>query len=169
VQHAGTEYFRPLNSDFHAKGDLPLRTAVQMQKLSLVLFAGLLLGIGARSSFGRSPQAEAQPQVIEVSANKYEFTPAEIHVKQGAKVELKVHSTDETHGIELDLYPEGAKDKKTPGLVFSTPSTNGKVAKGEDQVLDFVGQLPGTYNFKCAKMCGMGHGRMKGKLIVDPI
>lgn len=144
-----------------------MRTAVHVQKLSLVLFAGLLVGVAVRSSAGRSQQAD-QPQVIDVSAKKYEFTPSEIRVKQGAKVELKVHSSDETHGIELDVYPEGAKDKKMPGLVFSAPGENGKVSKGTDQVLDFVAQVPGTYDFKCAKMCGMGHGRMKGKLIVEP-
>lgn len=146
-----------------------MRIAIlQMQKLALVLFAGLILGIGVRSSSPRSSQADQQPQVIEVDAKKYEFTPNEIRVKQGARVQLKVHSTDETHGVELDIYPEGAKNKKTPGLVFSTPGENGKVVKGEDQVLDFVAQVPGTYDFKCAKMCGMGHGRMKGKLIVEP-
>lgn len=108
------------------------------------------------------------PRVIEVSAKKYEFTPAEIHVKQGARVELKVHSVDETHGIKIDVYPEGAKDKSKPGLLFDHPETNGKVEKNVDQVLDFVAVEPGTYDFKCAKLCGMGHRHMQGKLIVEP-
>ena len=111
--------------------------------------------------------AEAQPQrVIEISAKKYEFTPNEIQVKQGEKVELRVHSEDETHGVKLDAYPEGAKAKGDPGLVFSEPDQNGKVEKGMDQVVDFTPQEPGTYDFKCAKICGMGHGKMKGKVIV---
>ena len=108
------------------------------------------------------------PHVIAVNAKKYEFMPSEIHVKQGEKVELRVHSLDVTHGIKLDLYPEGAKSKGAPGLVFDQPDANGKVQKGEDQILDFTAQEPGTYDFKCARICGMGHGRMKGKLIVDP-
>ena len=82
---------------------------------------------------------------------KYEFTPAEIHVKVGAKVELKVHSEDETHGLKLDAFPEGTKDKSKPGLLFDPPDQNGKVTKGVDQVIDFVAQEPGTYEFKCAK------------------
>jgi len=82
-------------------------------------------------------------------------------------VELKVHSVDETHGVKLEVYPEGAKDKGTPGLVFEHPDDNGKVTKGTDQVLDFVAQVPGTYDFKCAKFCGFGHDKMKGKLIVE--
>ncbi|MGA7918001.1 MAG: cupredoxin domain-containing protein [Candidatus Acidiferrales bacterium] len=108
------------------------------------------------------------PRAIEVSAKKYEFTPAEIHVKQGERVELKVHSVDEMHGIKIDVYPEGAKDKTKPGLLFDHPETNGKVEKNVDQVLDFVAVEPGTYDFKCAKLCGMGHRHMQGKLIVEP-
>ena len=111
------------------------------------------------------PAGEAQ--VIEVTARKYEFAPAEIHVTKGSRVRLRVHSTNEAHGIKLNLYPEGSTDKSSPGLVFDNPQENGKVQKGEDQVLDFVAQLAGTYEFKCAKVCGMHHGRMKGKLIVE--
>lgn len=107
------------------------------------------------------------PRVIEISAKKYEFTPNEIQVKQGEKIELKVHSEDETHGVKLDAYPEGAKAKGDPGLAFSQPDQNGKVEKGVDQIVDFTAQQPGTYDFKCAKICGMGHGRMKGKVIVS--
>ena len=59
-----------------------------------------------------------------------------------------------------------SKDKSSPGLVFDNSQENGKVEKGEDQVLDFVAQQAGTYEFKCARVCGMHHGRMKGKLIV---
>jgi cytochrome c oxidase subunit 2 len=121
--------------------------------------------VAAWMAFGRSAGA---PKVIEVSAKKYEFSPAEIRVKTGEKVELRVHSVDETHGVKLSLYPEGAKDKKTPGLVFETPEENGKVAKGTDQVLDFAAKEPGTYDFVCAKFCGFGHDKMKGKLIVEP-
>jgi len=106
-------------------------------------------------------------QIIEVSAKKYEFTPGEIRVKKGTRVELKVHSVDETHGIKLELYPEGSKDKSSPGLVFDKPEDNGKVEKGVDQVLDFVAQQPGSYEFKCAKVCGIHHGSMKGTLVVE--
>jgi cytochrome c oxidase subunit 2 len=112
-------------------------------------------------------QTNASIKTIEVSAKKYEFSPAEIRVAKGTHVELKVHSVDDTHGVKLDVYPEGAKDKGAPGLVFDHADQNGKVSKGTDQVLDFVAQTPGTYDFKCAKFCGFGHDKMKGKLIVE--
>lgn len=108
------------------------------------------------------------PQVIEISAKKYEFTPSEFHVPKGAHVELRVHSEDATDGVKLDVYPEGSTGKGMPGLVFDQPNENGKVKKGADQVVDFVAQEPGRYDFKCAKFCGFGHDKMKGQLIVDP-
>ena len=125
--------------------------------------AGLSLMAGWMA-FGQSGPAA---KTVEISAKKYEFSPAEIHVKQGEKVELKVHSVDETHGVKLNLYPDG-KDKKDIGLVFDAATENGKVTKGTDQVLDFVAKEPGTYEFVCAKFCGFGHDKMKGKLIVEP-
>lgn len=112
-------------------------------------------------------QTDANTKTVEVSAKKYEFSPAEIRVAKGTHVALKVHSVDDTHGVKLDVYPEGSKDKGAPGLVFDHPDQNGKVSKGTDEVLDFVAQAPGTYDFKCAKFCGFGHDKMKGKLIVE--
>jgi cytochrome c oxidase subunit 2 len=107
-------------------------------------------------------------KVIEISAKKYEFTPSEIRVKKGERVQLKIHSVDTTHGAKLELYPEGQKDKSTPpGLKFTEPDQNGKVQKDVDQVIEFVAVEAGTYDIKCAKLCGMGHGRMKAKLIVE--
>ena len=140
--------------------------------LTLSLFVGAFLALSGPTAPARrmqAPKAEQAEgtQVIEVAAKKYEFTPAEIRVKKGTKVQLKVHSTDEDHGIKLNLYPEGSKDKSSPGLVFDNPQDNGKVEKGKDQILIFVAQRAGTYEFKCAKVCGIHHGRMKGKLIVE--
>jgi cytochrome c oxidase subunit 2 len=141
---------------------------------SLLMFGAVVAGCLASSGPARArfsqdsnekPAGEAQ--VIEVTARKYEFAPAEIHVTKGSRVRLRVHSTDEAHGIRLNLYPEGSKDKSSRGLAFDNPQENGKVQKGQDQVLDFVAQQAGTYEFKCARVCGMHHGRMKGKLIVE--
>jgi cytochrome c oxidase subunit II len=115
----------------------------------------------------RDASSSGSTKMIEVSAKKYEFDPAEIHVKKGTRVELKVHSVDETHGIKLSLTPEGGDEKASPGLLFDKPEDNGKVEKHQDQVLDFVAQQAGTYDFTCAKLCGIHHGKMKGKLIVE--
>src|SRR5262249_7400285 len=106
------------------------------------VFAGTVAIDGARAA------QEGETKTIEVSAKKYEFDPSEIRVKKGTKVELKVHSVDETHGAKLEIYPEGSKDKSTPGLVFADPKENGKVEKNVDQVLKFTAAREGTYEFK---------------------
>ena len=116
---------------------------------------------------GTDPNNAGAAKVIEISAKKYEFAPNEIRVKKGDRVQLKIHSADVTHGAKLDVYPEGSKDKSTPGLKLTYPSQNEKVEKNVDQVIDFVAVEAGTYEIRCAKLCGMGHGRMKGKLIVE--
>jgi len=140
---------------------------VKKAAISVALAAGFSMAT-CWIAFARPAATPADaPRVIEISAKKYDFTPAEIHVKQGEKVELKVHSVDETHGVKLTVYPEGAKDKGAAGLVLDQPAENGKVSKGTDQVIDFTAQQPGTYNFVCAKFCGFGHDRMKGKIVVE--
>lgn len=134
----------------------------------MMLVALIPMAFSMTAGHAQDAPAQTPTKVIEVSAKKYEFTPSEIRVPKGTRVELKVHSEDETHGMTISVYPEGAKDKAAPGLVFDHPEENGKVSKGVDEVLDFVAEVPGTYDFKCARVCGFGHGRMKGKLIVEP-
>ena len=132
----------------------------------LVGIACLVMATLSRAQ-GSDPNNGAVVKVIEISTKKYEFSPAEIRVKKGERVELKIHSVDTTHGAKLILYPEGSKDKSTPGLKLADPSQNERVEKNVDQVIDFVAVEAGTYEIRCAKLCGMGHGRMKGKLIVE--
>ena len=106
-------------------------------------------------------------QVIEVNADHYAFAPAEIRVKKSAHVQIKMHSVDKSHGLKIEPYAEGADKKGTPGLRFAAKPESGKVKKGEDGKLEFVAEQSGTYEFKCSVQCGFGHGRMKGKLIVE--
>jgi cytochrome c oxidase subunit II len=141
--------------------------------LKVAVLTAALAGLFAASVYwlDRAEGSGSQstpPQIIELSAKKYEFTPSEFHARVGAHVELRLHSGDATHGVTLDPYTEGAKDKGVPGLEFSQPDENGKVKKDVDQVVDFVAREPGTYDFKCAKFCGFKHDKMNGKLIVDP-
>jgi len=67
----------------------------------------------------------------------------------------------------LNSIPRERRNVPHRDLVFDNPQDNGKVERGKDQILDFVAQQVGTYEFKCAKLCAMHHGRMKGKLIVE--
>jgi cytochrome c oxidase subunit 2 len=117
----------------------------------------------------RDMGAANPPHVIDVTAKTFEFTPNEIHVKAGERVQIKLHSADRAHGLKLDLYPEGASQDGAPGLVFDHPQDDAKVEKHKDRDIEFVAARAGTYDFKCSVQCSMGHGhdRMTGKLIVE--
>jgi heme/copper-type cytochrome/quinol oxidase subunit 2 len=113
-------------------------------------------------------QADQKLQVIEVTAKKYEFNPSPIHVKLGAKVQLKITAQDHTHGFKINLYPDGADAKGDPGLVLTSKEDCFKIEQGTPVVVEFVAHTAGTYSFKCCQRCGLGHGGMKGQLVVEP-
>lgn len=94
--------------------------------------------------------AAQQPRVIEISAKRFQFTPAEITLKKGEPVTLRVTALDRSHGffqkelgIDLDLSPEH------PSEVTITPATAGR----------FV--------VICDHFCGSGHGNMKMVINVE--
>jgi heme/copper-type cytochrome/quinol oxidase subunit 2 len=134
--------------------------------LIILLFASQSAHFMARD---QSSGAADSPHAIEVVAKTFEFTPNEIHVKAGERVQIKLHSSDRAHGLKLNIYPEGATLEGDPGLVFEHPQDDAKVDKHKDRAIEFVAARPGTYEFKCSVQCSMGHGhdRMTGKLIVD--
>lgn len=130
-------------------------------------FALLLMGSVART---QDSATTAPPHVVVVVAKDFEFTPNEIHVKAGERVQLKLSTVDRAHGLNLSLYPEGAEQTGPPGLIFDHPQDDAKVEKNKDRVIEFTAARPGTYDFKCSVKCSMfghGHDRMTGKLIVD--
>jgi heme/copper-type cytochrome/quinol oxidase subunit 2 len=135
------------------------------------LFASVLFAFSLATPRARAQDsvASGSPHVIEVIAKTFEFTPNEIHVRAGERVQIKLHSADRAHGLKLSVYPEGASEDGASGLVFEHPQDEAKVDKHHDRVIEFLAARPGTYDFKCSVQCSMGHGhdRMTGKLIVD--
>jgi len=117
----------------------------------------------------RAQAPDANVQVIEVTAKKYEYNPGVIRVKKGVKVELKIKALDKTHGFKIAQYPDGVDDKGEPGLAITDYQSGGwKVEKDKDTVIDFVANTPGTYSFRCSVFCGFGHMGMKGQIVVEP-
>jgi cytochrome c oxidase subunit II len=106
-------------------------------------------------------------QVVELTAKKFEYSPAPVHVKTGTKVQLKITAIDHDHGFKIAAVPAGSEPKNKPGLFFSSLQDCWQLKKGETTIIEFVAQAPGTYTFKCCHTCGLGHRGMKSQLVVD--
>jgi heme/copper-type cytochrome/quinol oxidase subunit 2 len=114
-------------------------------------------------------QAAQEVQVIEMTAKKYEYSPSPLRVKRGAKVQLRITALDRTHGFKINLSPDGSDKKSDLGLIFSSNNADCfKLEKGVPTVAEFVARTPGTYSFHCCNRCGIGHGGMKGQMVVEP-
>jgi cytochrome c oxidase subunit II len=108
----------------------------------LASFAPLAIAAG-------SPQG-AEVREFKMTAKKYQFDPNMITVKQGDKVRLIITALDRDHGFKLDEY-----------------GIDQKLTKGDPATIEFTADKPGTFVFRCSVFCGMGHRKMKGKLVVE--
>jgi cytochrome c oxidase subunit II len=109
-----------------------------MMKLAKLL---VLLQIGFLSS--GQMFAQETNKTLEVHARRYTFEPAQITVKKGEAVRLKLFSDDVPHSLLIkDLGVDQTITKTHPVEVTITPQQAG----------DFHGQ--------CGRFCGSGHGRM---------
>ena len=90
-------------------------TAVRVLTIVLAMSLCLSGGLGPRPV-----RAERMNPItaIEMTAEKYEYKPAEIRVKAGARVQLKVRALDRDHGLKFKLYPEGEDEEGPVGLRF---------------------------------------------------
>lgn len=96
--------------------------------------------------------APGEARKIEVVAHKYAFDPSKIEIKAGETVEITFRSTDTKHGFVC-------KELGLEKVVFT---------KEEPATVTFTPDKPGTYPFKCARFCGLGHPKMKGQIVVTP-
>jgi cytochrome c oxidase subunit II len=112
-----------------------------------ILVSSLSLIVGAALQAQESAPGGAE---IKMTAKKYEFDPGVVTVKQGAHVKLVITATDRDHGFKLKAYDINQHLKK------AVPTT-----------VEFTADKAGTFPFECSDFCGLGHGRMKGKLVVE--
>lgn len=113
-------------------------------------------------------QAPMTPQVVEMTATNYEFTPSSVHVKVGETVRISVTAKDKEHGIRIKPVPKGSPEGAAAGLDIASDENCVKFKKNETGTIEFTARAPGTYEFDCCKLCGFGHGKMKGEIVVDP-
>jgi len=87
---------------------------------------------------------------IPMTAKKYEFNPNLITVRKGEHVKLVITATDRDHGFKLEAF-----------------KINQHLKKGEPTTVEFDAKNAGEFPFQCSVICGMGHHRMKGALVVE--
>jgi cytochrome c oxidase subunit II len=103
----------------------------------------------ARAQEPANAATEPTPKVVEISAKKFEFTPAEITLKKGEPVILRLTSTDRVHGF------------MSKPLKIDTD-----IAAGKTTDVEVTPDTAGDFTVICDHYCGLGHGNMKMKVSV---
>jgi len=93
-------------------------------------------------------------RIIRIEAERFEYKPSRIRVRQGERVRLILTSRDTTHGFAIYEY-HVRKDIPPRG-------------KGET-VVEFVADKAGSFTFRCSHLCGAGHAMMRGTLVVESL
>ena len=104
-----------------------------------------LLLIGAATGAALTAARAQAPREIEITAQRFKFTPAEIPLKAGEPVVLLIRSLDFAHGFYV------------PDLDLRTDLMPGRVTR-----LALTPKAPGRLAFLCDNFCGDGHEGMDG-------
>jgi cytochrome c oxidase subunit 2 len=91
------------------------------------------------------------PQVIKITAKRFEYSPNEIRIKKGIPVILEFTSLDRVHG-------------------FTVPDLGGiraTIEPGKVTQVRILATKSGTYAFHCDLFCGDGHESMTGTIVVE--
>ena len=112
--------------------------------LAVLLLAAAMVRGGPAQNATNASSSETK-----ITAKKYEFDPNVITVKNGQRVKLVITALDHDHGFKLEAFKIDERLKK------GTPTT-----------IEFTADKVGTFPFECSHFCGVGHGKMKGRLVV---
>ena len=117
---------------------------------ALVFAMGLIVSMSGCGK--KTPTFAGPPDTVrQIVMKKWEIDPARVEVPQGARVELVVSSIDVEHGIAVS------------GLGINEP-----VQPEHPAVIRFLAQTPGTYPMRCSVLCGRGHDKMTGAIVITP-
>lgn len=90
--------------------------------------------------------ARPPPGDVLLLARRFEFLPA-LELKAGGTYRLHVSSVDGVHSLVLD----GREILLVPGQV---------------SILEVTPRRPGPLDIRCNEYCGLGHGKMRGEVMV---
>jgi cytochrome c oxidase subunit 2 len=121
-----------------------------MHQLKTFLTLCAIVGCMAAQAFAQATSTPTAAREIQMTAKKYEFNPNVITVKKGERVKLIITALDRDHGFKLEAF-----------------GINQKLKKGDPTTIEFTADKAGTFPFQCSEFCGLGHRKMKGKLVVE--
>jgi cytochrome c oxidase subunit II len=117
--------------------------------MALTLFVAASLSIMADDANDQVRQTAAVHE-FQITSRKYEFGPSSLRVKKGEHLRLVIAALDHDHGFRLDEF-----------------HINKKIERGKTVTVEFTADKAGTFPFRCSNFCGLGHGGMKGTLVVE--
>jgi cytochrome c oxidase subunit 2 len=98
-------------------------------------------------------EGKARPiQKVNIVAERFNFTPSQIKVKEGTLLEIQLSSDDTFHGFRI---PSANINQVIPAR-----------GRGSIKVV-FDAREKGSYAFECSRPCGAGHTMMRGVIIVE--
>jgi cytochrome c oxidase subunit 2 len=119
---------------------------------SQLFHACKVMAIAGCCLLGSSGITGQDVQVVEITAERFSFTPSEIRVKAGTTVEFQIRSEDTAHGFHiLDTDVNGIVPKRGRGVL----------------TIRFQPSKSGRYTFECSHLCGAGHSFMRGTIAVE--
>ena len=122
---------------------------MRLRVLSVVVM--LCAGANAAAIGGHGASVRQDTKVVEIAAERFSFTPSEIKVKVGTRLEFHLRSDDTDHGFRIIGTEVNVRiPKRGKGAVTVT----------------FEPRQPGRYTFECSKLCGAGHSFMRGIIVV---
>jgi cytochrome c oxidase subunit II len=122
-----------------------------MKRLKLMLALTLVVAFTGPAPLAQEATAGSGNSVeIKVTAKRFAYDPNVITVKKGDHVRLLITAADHDHGFKLAAF-----------------DIDQVIKKGQTATIEFTASKAGTFPFQCSHFCGMGHGKMKGKLVVQ--
>ena len=132
-----------------------------LRLLALTMVTVMVLAEGIALPFGSSARARLrdktaaqvgeETRTIQIAAERFTFTPSEIRVKAGTRLEIRLESDDTAHGFHIvgtDVDIELPKRGRGAATVSFQPQA-------------------GRYTFECSRVCGAGHEFMRGVIIAE--